>query len=137
MFSTATSEHVKHALGPKNEVPTYSFTITFSQVVENGIGMEKIGEIAEKGFETKELEDKQTSQQNTIDDLNSEINTQKDQLEQSEKDQNDLKETIKQHEEKAIAETDKLEEVKNKVDELEKDGKDYIVKVWDGKSKLA
>jgi hypothetical protein len=34
--------NVKHALGPKGEVPTYSFTITFSQVVENGIGMEKI-----------------------------------------------------------------------------------------------
>ena len=57
MFSTPTSEHVKHSLGPKGEFVTYSFTITFSQVVENGIGMEKIGEIAEKGFETKELED--------------------------------------------------------------------------------
>ena len=35
------SKRVKHAPGPKGEAVSFSFTITFSQVVENGTGMEQ------------------------------------------------------------------------------------------------
>lgn len=44
-----------HAPGPKGEPVSFSFTITFSKVVENGPGMEKIGMIAKKGFSDDEL----------------------------------------------------------------------------------
>lgn len=47
--------HPIHAPGPKGEPVSFSFTITFSKVVENGPGMEKIGVIAEKGFTDEEL----------------------------------------------------------------------------------
>ncbi len=52
MSATAAS---KHPLGPKNEPVSASFTVTWSRVVENGVGMEKIGEIAEQGFVDSEL----------------------------------------------------------------------------------
>lgn len=51
------SNRVKHAPGPKGEPTSFSFTITFSQVVENGTGMEQIGEMAEKGITTEEFKE--------------------------------------------------------------------------------
>lgn len=56
MMSTPQSTTTPHhAHGPKGEPVSFSFTITFSKVVENGPGMEKIGEIAEQGFTDEEL----------------------------------------------------------------------------------
>ena len=50
-------KRAKHASGPKGEAVSFSFTITFSQVVENGTGMEQIGTMAEKGFTTEEFKE--------------------------------------------------------------------------------
>ena len=55
--SKSVSKRSKHAPGPKGEAVSFSFTITFSQVVENGTGMEQIGTMAEKGFTTKEFKE--------------------------------------------------------------------------------
>lgn len=50
-----THHHHHHPNGPKDEPVSASFTITFSKVVENGVGMEKIGTIAKEGFTDEEL----------------------------------------------------------------------------------
>lgn len=55
--SGGASKRSKHAPGPKGEAVSFSFTITFSQVVENGTGMEQIGTMAEKGFTTEEFKE--------------------------------------------------------------------------------
>jgi hypothetical protein len=47
---------VFHELGPGYEKVTPSFTVTFSKVVENGVGMEKIGKMAKQGFLDEELQ---------------------------------------------------------------------------------
>ena len=54
--STPSETQPYHAPGPKGEAVSFSFTITFSRVVENGPGMEKIGEIAKEGFTDVDLE---------------------------------------------------------------------------------
>ena len=55
--SESASKHSGHAPGPRGEAVSFSFTITFSKVVENGTGMEQIGTMAEKGFTTNELKE--------------------------------------------------------------------------------
>ena len=45
-----------HPPGPKGQPVSHSFTVTWSKVVENGPGMEKIGTLAPEGFLRTDLE---------------------------------------------------------------------------------